>query len=89
MLVSQHPGRIRRNPQRSPGKHGDDPELPADPPERVIFAAQSRLTRGRIRTDTGRTVALTMPTANRVHLVMALEAGNSGGRSTLVAAMYG
>jgi hypothetical protein len=30
-----------------------------------------------------------MPTANRVHLVMALEAGNSGGRSTLVAAMYG
>jgi hypothetical protein len=52
----------------------------------------SRLNRGslgRIRTDTGRTVALTMPTANRVHLVMALEAGNSGGRSTLVAAMYG
>jgi hypothetical protein len=30
-----------------------------------------------------------MPTANRVHLMMALEAGNSGGRSTLVAAMYG
>ena len=49
----------------------------------------SRLTRGRIPTDTGRTVALTSPPANRVHPVMELEAGDSGGRSTLDAAMYG